>query len=159
MTDKVKFSLLERFLGVSLFLTLAITGAVLFISSVLSSISEIISESSVLNFNKGIMYMLGGSIGLFSLFIGVAYHSIYLRKIPEKTEKVLVKGAVIGILIMFLFPQLSHFGINRLMINREYIECSQAKYSWLFYKKYVYTKNQLICQDLVTEITKSSSGR
>jgi hypothetical protein len=103
--------------------------------------------------------MLGVSIGAFSLFIGVAYHSIFSRKVPEKVEKTLMRCVAFGILIMILVPQVTHFGISRIVHERQYIECHQAEYSWLLYKKYVYTKTQDICQNIATEITKSSSGR
>lgn len=159
MTGEVKPSLLERFLGSFLLLTLSIASIVWFILSLSSSVCDVINSNPALTFNKGAMYMLGASITVFLLFIGVAYHSIFLRKVPEKVEKTLVRGAVIGVVIMILLPQVTHFGINRIIHDRHYIECHQAGHSWLLHKKYVYTKNQDVCQNLVTEITKSSSGR
>ncbi|KKO47542.1 hypothetical protein VT06_16510 [Arsukibacterium sp. MJ3] len=159
MTGKTKSSLLERFLGASLFFVLSVASIVWFILSASSSVSDIISSDPVLNFDKGAMYMLGGSIGAFSLFIGVAYHSIFSRKVPEKVEKTLIRGAIFGVLIMILVPQVTHFGIGRIVHERQYIECHQVEYRWLLYKKYVYTKNQDVCQNLATEISKSSSGR
>lgn len=159
MMDKVKPSLPERLLGSSLFLTLSIAGMVWFILSVSSSVSGVINLDPVLTFNKGAMYLLGASIAAFSLFIGVAYHSIFLRKVSGKVEKVLIKSAVFGIVIMVFVPQIAHYSVSRIVLERQYIECHQAEYSWLLYKKYVYTKNQDICQNLATEITKSSSGR
>lgn len=159
MMGQMKTSLPERFLGSFLFLTLSIVGTVWFILSASSSVSDVISSDPVITFNKGAMYMLGASIAAFSLFIGVAYHSIFLRKVPEKVEKVLIRGAVIGILIMILVPQVTHFGISRIVHERQYIECHQAEYSWLLYKKYVYTKTQEVCQNIAKEITKSSSSR
>jgi hypothetical protein len=159
MTGEVKSSLPERFLGSFLFLSLSIAGTVWFILSAFSSVSDVISSNPVLTFNKGAMYMLGASIAAFSLFIGVAYHSIFLRKVPLKVEKTLMRWAVFGILIMILVPQVTHFAVGRIVHERQYIECHQAEYSWLLYKKYVYTRNQVVCQNLATEITKSSSGR
>ncbi len=159
MTGEVKSSLAERFFGTFLFFTLAIASIVWFILSASSSVSEVIRSDPVLIFNKGAMYMLGTSIGAFSLSIGVAYHSIFSRKVPEKIEKILMRGAIFGILIMILVPQIAHFGIDKIVHKRQYTECHQAEYSWLLYKKYVYTKNQDVCQKLATEITKSSSER
>lgn len=150
MTGQMKTSLPERFLGSFLFLTLSIAGTVWFILSASSSVSDVISSDPVITFNKGAMYMLGASIAVFSLFIGVAYHSIFLRKVPEKVEKVLIRGAVIGILIMILVPQVTHFAVGRIVHERQYVECHQVEYSWLLYKKYVYTKNQDVCQNLAT---------
>jgi len=156
---EMKPSLLERFLGASLFLTLSMAGIVWFILSAFSSVSDVISSDPVLTFNKGAMYMLGASIATSSLFIGVAYHSIFLRKVSGKAEKTLIRGAIFGVLIMILVPQVTHFAVGRIVHERQYIECHQAEYSWLLYKKYVYTKNQEACHNLVKEITKSSSGR
>ncbi|MBL4706588.1 MAG: hypothetical protein JKY54_18815 [Flavobacteriales bacterium] len=152
MTGKTKPSLLERFLGASLFFALSIASIAWFILSAASSISEIISSAPVLTFNKGAMHMLGGSIGAFSFFIGVAYHSVFLRKVTERVEKILIRSAVFGILIMFLLPHITHFGIGRIVHERQYLECRQAGYHWLLHKEYVYTKNQVICQNLDTEI-------
>ncbi len=109
MTGEVKTSLTERFLGAFLFFSLSIASIVWFIFSASSSFSEIISSDPVLIFNKGAMYMLGASIGAFSLSIGVAYHNIFFRKVPEKIEKILMRGAICGVLIMILVPQIAHF--------------------------------------------------
>jgi hypothetical protein len=159
MTREVQSSLIERVFGASLFFALSIASIAWFVLSASSSVSEVVSSGPVLTFNKGAMYMLGASIGAFSLSVGVAYHSIFSRKVPERIEKMLMRGAICGILIMVLLPQVAHFGIGRVVEERQYIECHQAEYSWLLYKKYVYTKNPDICQKLVAEISKSSSGR
>lgn len=159
MTHEVKSSLMERVFGAFLFFALSIASIVWFISSASSSVSEVISSDPILTFNKGAMYMLGASIGAFSLSVGVAYHSIFSRKVPERIETILTRVVIFGVLIMVLLPQITHFGIGRIVEKRQYIECHQAEYSWLLYKKYVYAKNQDFCQNLVAEISKSSSGR
>lgn len=150
MTE-MKTSLFERSLSAFLFFAFSMASIIWFILSALGSVLGVINSDPILYFNKGAMYMLGVSIGGFSLSIGVAYHSIFLRKVPEKVEETLMRGAAIGVLIMIILPQVAHFVVNRIVHDRQYIECHQAEYSWLLYKKFVYTKNQDVCQNLVTE--------
>ncbi|MCR6650092.1 MAG: hypothetical protein NVV73_00725 [Cellvibrionaceae bacterium] len=159
MTGEMKLSLIERFLSAFLFFAFSIASIIWFSLSAFYSVLGVINSDPILYFNKGAMYMLGVSIGGISLSIGVAYHSIFLQKVPEKVEKALVTGAAIGVLVMIILPQVAHFGVSRIMHGRQYIECQKAEYRWLLYKKFVYTKNQDVCQNLVAEITKRSRGR
>lgn len=150
-------SLLMRVFGPLLFLLLTGLAFSLFFLGMVALVSGLTAESTVISFNKGAMYMLGAGVGALCLSIGVVYHSLYSRKVPENLEKILIKGAIIGIIIMFVFPHAVHFSVSGIVETRKYVRCKEAEYRWLLYKKYVYTETQGACAALVN--SKESASR
>ncbi len=151
MNDEENPSLFTRIFGVLLFVSMAIFGPIWFFVSITASISALIDSQAVITFNKGAMYMLGGGISASFFSVGAVYFILYSRKVPEKIEPILIKGVIVGLLIMFIFPQIAHFSISKIIEKRKYIVCEAVSYRWLMYKNYAYTKSQEECAELVNQ--------
>lgn len=142
-------SLLIRIFGPLFFSMLAMLSVIWFFGSMVALVSDLMDSQPVITFNKGAMYMFGAGISLTFLSVGVIYNSLYSRKVPENLESILIRGAIIGLVIMCTFPQVTHFSINIIIEKRQYVSCEEAEYRWLLYKKYVYTKSHNTCSQLV----------
>ncbi len=161
MNDVQRSPLLTRILSVALFLALALGALAWFFISVTELISKFRLGAEVVGFDKGSMYMLGCGLGLLLLSIGGVMEGILGLKLTKKMDVLFTRGIVISLMLMFAFPQLTHYLVDKYAHQQHYSICSDATYRWILYGKFYYTESKIACDKLVSEkeITKSSSGR
>lgn len=151
MTDEGSLSLITRITGPLLFSILTISSFTWFFFDIVVLFREFGNASLIITFGKGAMYMLGVSIGAFFLTVGVSYHGFTGKKVSESIERILMMGVIVGIIVMVALPQITHYYVNGVIERRGYIACEEANYSWLLYKKYVYTNNNSTCEQLLSD--------
>lgn len=161
MNDGQRPSLLARILSVSFFSILTLAALTWFFISITELISKFRLGDPVVGFDKGSMYMLGCGLGLLLLSIGGVMQGILGLELTRKMEALFTRGIVISLLLMFAFPQLTHYLVDEYAHKQHYSICSDVTYRWLLYGKFYYTESKIACDKLVNEkeITKSSSGR
>ena len=142
-------SLSLRIFNALFFCTATISSLTWFAISLFNLITEINNRNPVIEFDKGAMYMFGVGMGLLFLSIGVVTRGVLLKKMSPKRESVLLKGTIIGMVIMIALPQIVHYSVNRIINRDNYFVCEAMSYRWVMYKKYVYTDSQGTCGSLV----------
>lgn len=142
-------SLLVKILSFLLFLLLAVGSGIWFVSSSTSLISSIMNHESIIEFDKGSMYMLGCSIGLFAISVAAVPYVFMGKKLSEKGELLAARVMVLGVIIMFIFPHVAHYYVDNEIERGNYSTCEKATYQWLRYKKYYYTDTPETCNKLV----------
>ncbi|WNO08044.1 hypothetical protein [Teredinibacter sp. KSP-S5-2] len=103
----------------------------------------------IVSFNKGHYYLLGLGVcvGVFGLIATLEHwFSIILS---EATVKKLFRVAVLGLMLGLLLPHFSHFGFSRYFQSHGYISCDAASHRWLHSVILVYTKNEMLCKELI----------
>jgi uncharacterized BrkB/YihY/UPF0761 family membrane protein len=160
MSEEQRSSLLVRILSVAFFLILTLGACTWFFISTTGLIYQFRIESQVVGFDKGSMYMLGCGLGLLLLTIGGVMQGIFALELTPKKQSLFSRGIVISLILMVLFPQLTHYVVDKYAQKQSYSICHDASYRWLLYSKLYYTKSRIVCNELVKEkeITKSSSG-
>lgn len=151
MNEEQHPSLLARVLSVAFFLVLTFSALTWFFISTFWLISQFLSENPVIGFDKGSMYMLGGGLALLALSVGGIIQGIFGLELTPKKEKIFSRAIIFSLLLMFVFPQLTHYGISKLANERQYAICKGATYRWLFHAKYYFTESTDTCNELVNE--------
>jgi len=161
MNDEQHSSLLARILSFTFFSVLTLAALTWFFISITELISKFRLGDPVIGFDKGSMYMLGCGLGLLLLSIGGVMQGIIGLKLTKKMDALFTRGLVISLLLMFAFPQLTHYVVDKYAHKQHYSICSDATYRRLLYGKFYYTESKIACDKLINEkeITKISSGR
>ncbi|QMV13199.1 hypothetical protein [Vibrio spartinae] len=137
--------------------SLALFSLIYFTFSLFNLVEHFIHPSTVIEYNRGAMYGIGG-IGLLSFFCGFLVLLFY-RKLSPKAESRMGKGIIIGIILMFIFPLVSNFTVPSLIENSGYQRCEKAerRASWPIFRIHIYTDNRQVCEQLIEE--KQQTGR
>lgn len=144
-------SLSAKILSLLFFLIFAAGSIVWFVSSSISLLSEIMDHESVIEFDKGSMYMLGASITLIGILMLGVYQGFMGRSLTKKGEALFKWVFISGIAIMFVFPHMVHSYMESVIERNGYSTCDAMTYRWLMYGKYYYTDAPETCRDLVAE--------
>lgn len=140
---------LSRYGGLLMFSLITVACFSWFVWSAYNIAYQIVFGSNVVNFDKGSLYMLGAGIGLAALTFAVLYEGVMRRELTKNVTKNITRSALIGVAVMFLLPNLSHYLTSSHLNDKSYIICDEASYQWLFYKKVVYTSNESTCNNLL----------
>ena len=161
MNEGQSSSLLVRILYAALFLVLTLGSFAWFFISAVGLISQFRIENPVVAFDKGSMYMLGCGLVLLSLTIGGMMQGIFGLELTPKNETLFSRGMVVGLILMFAFPHMTHYLVDRYAHKKHYSVCDDATYRWRLYSKFYYTESKTACEKLVSEkeIRKGSRGR
>ncbi len=146
---------LLKYLTVIVFALFAVGALLAFGYYALHTVVDIIDMKSVIEFNKGAMYMLGVglSAGLLTFFM---IYEIQNRKISESFNKKATRLALIFIGSIFIFPQIVDYGVHQKIKSIGYVFCAKQSYSWLHVQNKVFGLNEVACMQLnANEITKS----
>ena len=143
MNKEQKPSLLIRLLSVTFFCILTSTSLTWFFISVYKLQQQLTTNSPIVTFDKGSMYMLGGGT------VGGVLQGIFNIELTEKRESLFKKLMVLNLLLIFILPQLSHYLLNRYINKQHYSIRNKATYHWFLYSKYYYTNNQVTCNQLL----------
>ncbi len=154
-------TVIARFSGLFLFLSVAVGCFSWFAWSSYNIVVQLTSDLEVVYIDKGSLYMFGAGVGLAALTFAIFYEGILKRTLTKQITKYITRSALVGISLMFILPQILHFPINQYLTGKGYVVCEQVSFQWLLYKKFVYTSSLYACEALAreNEITKSSSGR
>ena len=161
MNEGQSSSLLVRILYAALFLVLTLGSVAWFFISAVGLISQFRIENPVVAFDKGSMYMLGCGLVLLSLTIGGMMQGIFGLELTPKKATLFSRGIVVGLILTFAFPHMTHYLVDRYAHKKHYSVCDDATYRWRLYSKFYYTESKTACEKLVSEkeIRKGSRGR
>ena len=161
MNDQRHPSILVRISIGALFLLSTLAALTWFFISITELISQFRLEEPVIAFNNAPMYMLGGGLGILLLSIGGVMQGILGLELTRKMEVLFTRGLVFSMLLMFAFPQLTHYLVDKYAHKQHYSICSDLTYRWLLHSTIYYTESKETCTKLVNEkeISKSSSER
>lgn len=161
MNDQLHPSILVRLLSIGFFLVFALAALVWFALSMNNLTTAFSSGLSVVSFDKGSTYMLGAGIGGLIIVIGGVIQGLLRKNLTARAKTLFARSLIFSLILMFGFPHIAHYAVTSYTQNKNYHVCSDATYRWVLYSKFYYTKNSLVCNELVEqrEITKSSSGR
>ncbi len=149
---------LLKYLTVFVFALFAMGALLAFGYYAIHTVVDLVYMESVIEFNKGAMYMLGVglSAGLLTSFM---IYEIQNRKISESYNKKATHLALIFIGLIFIFPQIVDYGVRQKIKSIGYVFCAKQSYSWLHAQNKVFGLNEAACTQLdANEISKSSSG-
>jgi hypothetical protein len=146
-----KPSMQTRVLSFAFLLILTASFFLWFVISSYGLNSDIESDSAVIVFDKGVMYVLGGVLGLCGLLFAAVYQGILEKSLSKKGERVLTKLIIACIVIMFVFPHVVQYYVENIIERKTYQVCDEMIYKWLFYEKYYYTDTPETCRTLITE--------
>lgn len=137
-----------RILSFAFLLILTVSFFVWFAISTFGLISDIESNSAVIAFDKGVIYVFGGVLGLSGLLFAAVYQGILEKKLSKKGERTLTRLIIASIVVMFVLPHIVHHYIENIADNKEYQVCEIMTYQWIFYEKYYYTDTPETCRKL-----------
>jgi len=151
MEDNQKPSLLRQYIGILVFILMSIGAFYGFGYFAIDTVEQLISHSSSISFDKGAFYLLGVGIGLGALVIGMIIEVWKKQPPSDRVAKRVMRTAILGLAIMFLFPQLVHYAIADYLAARDYGICQEASHQWLQARTIVYTDNPETCLQLANE--------
>ena len=154
-------SLLVRLLSIAFFSILTLAALAWFFISLVGLISQFHLRDPVIGFDKGSMYMFGIGLGLLLLTIGGVMQGMLGQELSQKKETLFKRGIVISLILMFSFPQLTNYLVDKYAYSHHYRICTDVTDRWLLYSKFYYTESKEACEKLVSEkeVTKISRGR
>ena len=147
--DKAPFYI-RVLIGIGFFV-LALSALMWFVYSAAGLVSALYNKSPVIEFDRGSMHLLGVGLALFFMFLGIVFEGLLEKKLSQRTESLLVKGMIAGVVIMFVLPYLVHYAVNKTIPKDQYIVCQSMSHQWMAHKVIVYTDNQITCDNLVKE--------
>lgn len=142
-------SALLRYGGLLLFASLSLAALAWFGWSIIQIITQIRSNTAVILFDKGAVYMLGVGMGLLVLTYGILHEVILGLALTKRVTKRINISALISIIVLFIVPHLVHYLVEHALNERDYIICDQASYQWLLYRRIVYVSNFEDCANII----------
>ncbi|MGQ9427038.1 hypothetical protein ACXYTJ_15395 [Gilvimarinus sp. F26214L] len=103
---------------------LVLVGLTIFANSVALLVLGLL-EGSVVTFNKGDMYMLGAALSILFLLAGAVPKIVFRKELGLRREGFLIRGALAGVVAMFLLPQLAHLAVWIKVKDKPYVEWQQ----------------------------------
>ena len=107
--------------------------------------AHLISHQPYINFNKGAMYLLGGSICLLILLWLTFYTSVLKKTLTERLNKFYTRLFLASLVMTFALPQLVHYPLESYLQNQEYVTCPELSHRWLHAQTIVYGQSSLNC--------------
>ena len=142
----------------ALFLILTLAALTWFFISITELISQFRLEDPVIGFDKGTMYLPGCGLALLLLTIVGVIQGILGLELTRKMEVLFTRGLVTSLILIFAFPQLAHYLVDKHAHKLHYNICAEANYRWRLHSTIYYTESKATCNKLVKEkeITRSS---
>jgi magnesium-transporting ATPase (P-type) len=135
---------------------LCLTAAVIF-SGIVSFYSAyelyigLTSHADSVTFNKGAMTMLGLCLMFSCLLLGYVWQGVLHKDVSKKAGLFVLRVMLAGLAIAFVLPIVIHIFVDTKMEKENYVVCDGVSYLRFHYKRYVYTKNNDICSELVRQ--------
>lgn len=93
--------------------------------------SQIINADPVVGIDKGSYYLFGGAIAIAALMVDGVYTSILNKELTDKLRKILTRIIIVGLLLIFILPQVLHYGLKSYLNAQGYIYCEFNSQQWL----------------------------
>lgn len=145
MDDRVRPSLLIKIVAPLVFIFMAVGALLWFILEVVSAASVIINARDIVYINKGVLYMLGISVGLSSLSYVLVSEFWFGVILNEALNQLCTKLCIIGVVMMFIVPHLFDYTISYYLATKGYVVCEKASSQWLHSKTTAYAIDSEVC--------------
>ena len=122
---------MKKIVSLAFFLFFALGSFLWFSISLALTLGQIVSSHSVVSIDKGSYYLLGGAIALGALLVDGVYTSILNKPLPERLSKILVRVIILGLVLIFVLPQLLHYGMRSFLVSHGYEYCEFNSSQWL----------------------------
>jgi hypothetical protein len=155
MDDRDRPSTIVRLTAPLVVVAMSIGSFVWFFINLYGTINSLLLKLEIINFNKGVFYMLGVALGLAILAFVLVQEYWFDKPITDKMAKVYTKIAVFSVVVMFLLPQVIHFGLDKYLTGKGYVVCGSASHQWLLARRIGYVKNMQICDQYTQKIGKN----
>jgi hypothetical protein len=146
--DRDRPSTIIRITGPLLFAFMGIPALLWFGVNLYTITDEILSSSSIVVFDKGVFYMLGVGLGALILTYVAGYEYWLDKPLTKRLNILCTKMALISVAVLILFPQVSHFFLNRHLVNNSYTVCREASTQWLHDRTIVYIDSSENCHEV-----------
>lgn len=104
-------------------------------------LSELSSQSDLINFDKGSFYMFGVGATLVTIVVWAFFSKINNKNLPIKLNKLFYGLFIVSLLLTFALPQAAHMSIANYLENRNYQICKDKSHRWLHAVTIVYGKD------------------
>lgn len=154
-------SIMTKVASFLFFVTLTIASFWWFIASSYGTFHSLFYGDDIVYFSKGAMYSLGSGIVLLLLTLLGVYQNIRKTDLSKYQTKWVARVFILATVLMFIFPIVARFSVDKLTAKNGYFQCKEMNYQWLLYEKIVYVNSQSVCASLTKnhEIRKGSNGR
>ena len=98
-----------------------------------------------LMFDKGAFYLLGVGLGMLALAIVTVQEGWLGRDLSKSQATALSRLAIVGVMLIPILPNLTHFATDTLLKNDGYVVCEPASHQWRFIRDIVYIKPGVEC--------------
>lgn len=136
-------SLVDRIITPLFLLALGASAAVWFIYRAFSLIGY--GSSAVVTFDKGSCYLFGTSISLLTLTYMIIREFWLRRPLTTEQSTFFSRIAISGVALMFVFPHVAHFAVDKYFKAHGYTVCEEASHQWLFMRDIVYVEASVAC--------------
>ena len=109
------------------------------------------ADLPVVSFDKGSAYMLGAGIGGLIIVIGGVMQGLLRKNLTPRAKTLFSRSLIFSMILMFGFPHIVHYAVTSYTQQENYQVCSDATYRWVLYSKFYFTKNNLVCSELVKQ--------
>lgn len=151
MGEEEKASMPMRILSLLLFVFFTFVAFFLFTNSTLSLISALHVETSVIDFDKGAMYLFGCGIFCLAVTIVGIKKGILGFDLTPKQNDFLAHTMMASLLLAMLLPHIVHYSVDDYLKKRNYALCREATDRWMTDVKLYYTSSDEACNQLVNE--------
>lgn len=146
MEGAVQPSRSRRIASVSIFALSAVAAMDWFFWSALQLVSQLLSKSPAVMFDKGAVYMLGVGLGLGLLTCVGLYEGILERSPTKRFGRWMNIGAIVSIGVMVVLPHMAHAAVNHYLVGtRGYMVCEAESHQWLLYRRIAYAASEVLC--------------
>lgn len=145
--------ILVKFFSIGFLILFTLACLLWFVINLNALISGIFNDLPIISFDKGSTYMLGA--GIFGLVIIIAaFIKVRLKKtLATKSTTFFVNSLIFSFILMFGFPHIAHYAVNRYAQQENYKVCNAATYRSRLYSIFYYTKTNFDCNKLVEQRT------
>ena len=105
-------------------------------------------QAEIVLIDKGSYYMLGVGISKSALAFIVVYEFWFGKALPDKLRGLCGRWAIAGLVVLFVFPHVMHFGADYYLKGRGYSVCDRASSQRMRFVRIVYAESTSVCDAL-----------
>ena len=143
MEDRVRLPIWARALGPLIFVIGAPIAFAVFVWEFYQLIAHWADDA--LMFDKGAFYLLGVGLGMLALAIVTVQEGWFARNLSKSQAAGLSRLAIVGVALIPILPNLTHFAADTLLKKNGYVICESASHQWRFIRDIVYIKPDVEC--------------
>jgi len=143
MEDRVRPPILARIFGPLIFLVGAPVALAVFLQKLYQLIVHWADDAFL--FDKGAFYLLGVGLGMLALAILTVQEGWFGRNLSKAQAVILSRLALVGVALIPILPNLTHYATDAVLKNDGYVVCESASHRWRFVRDIVYIKPSVEC--------------